>query len=80
MENSFPGKVLIIDDDVDTISLYSRFLIEAGYQVDTALNGKDGYAKILQGGFDLVLLDLIMPELDGLSILRKIRQKQILVW
>lgn len=77
MGNAFPGKVLIIDDDADILNLFSRALTDAGYHVDTAKSGKEGYAKILQGGYDLLLLDLVIPELDGISILKKLRLKQL---
>lgn len=75
MADSFPGKVLIIDDDQDVLNIYSRSLTKAGYTTETALGGSEGYAKILQGGYDLVLLDMVMQDLDGISILKKLKQK-----
>lgn len=77
MDNSFPGKVLIVDDDRDILNIYSQILKGAGFEVDTASSGKEGYAKILQGGFDIVLLDLVMPELDGIAILKGLKQKEV---
>lgn len=75
MADSFPGKVLIIDDDQDILNIYSKTLIQAGYTVETAKSGIEGYAKLFQGGYDLVLLDVVMPDLDGISILKKLKQK-----
>lgn len=76
MADSFPGKVLIIDDDQDVLNIYSRTLSKAGYITETALGGSEGYAKILQGGYDLVLLDMVMPDLDGISILKRLNQRK----
>ncbi len=75
-ENVFPGKILLVDDDNDLRQLYAGILQKSGYTVDLAVNGSEGYAKILQGGYDLVLLDLMMPDLDGISILKKLHESQ----
>lgn len=69
-----PGKILLVDDDPDTRDIYGEFLTQAGYQVDFAKDGAEGLAKILQGGFDLVLLDIMMPKIDGLGILKKLKE------
>lgn len=66
----FPGKILIIDDDYDIRSIYNEFLTNEGFLVDVAANGQEGLAKILIGGYDLILLDIMMPKIDGLGILR----------
>lgn len=76
MDNVFPGKVLVIDDDNNVLHLYKRALEKAGYSVDTANEGGEGYAKLIQGGFDLVLLDIVMPYLDGIAILKKLKERQ----
>lgn len=76
MENVFPGKVLVVDDDKDILNLYKRALEKAGYSVDTANDGGKGYAKLIQGGYDLVLLDIVMPHLDGIAILKKLKERQ----
>ena len=71
--SSTPGKILIIDDDQDLQNIYTEVLKNAGYKVDVALDGQEGYSKILQGGYDLILLDVMMPKIDGLSILKKLK-------
>lgn len=73
--SSFPGKILLVDDDPDIQDLYLEFLTEAGYKVDQARDGQEGLAKILQGGYDLILLDIMMPKIDGLGILRKLQAR-----
>lgn len=73
MEESF-GKVLLIDDDPNIIKLYSDPLTNAHYQVDSASNGTDGLAKILQGGYDFILLDIMLPDIDGIAILKRLKE------
>ncbi|OGG07669.1 hypothetical protein A2872_01775 [Candidatus Gottesmanbacteria bacterium RIFCSPHIGHO2_01_FULL_42_12] len=68
-----PKKVLIIDDDLYIRDLYSEILSEDGYEVETAVDGIDGLERIAKTKFDLILLDLMMPRLDGLGVLRQIK-------
>ncbi len=68
------GKILIIDDDDDIISFMTTVLSSEGYQVESSKAGAEGYGKIESWRPDLVLLDVSIPDLDGLEILKKIRQ------
>ncbi|MCL4366591.1 response regulator [Patescibacteria group bacterium] len=72
-QKNYPGKVLVVDDDPDTRSIYQEVLSEAGYKVELAQDGQTGLAKILQGGYDFILLDIMMPKIDGLEILKKLK-------
>lgn len=74
MSPSYPGRILIVDDDQDTRDIYGEFLTEAGFEVDYAKDGNEGLAKILEGGYDLVLLDIMMPKIDGITILKKLKE------
>lgn len=67
------GKILIIDDDASVSRTLSLVLGRAGYQVSTATSGRKGLELLDNGSFDLVLTDIIMPELDGIEAIRKIR-------
>lgn len=67
-------KILIVDDDRYIHELYEEVLREAGFEVTTATNGEDGLKMILADGYDLVLLDIMMPKLDGLGVLEKIAE------
>ncbi len=65
-------KILLIDDDLFIRDLYHEVLEQAGFEVETAADGKAGLEKILLGGFDLILLDVMMPQLDGIGILSEL--------
>lgn len=68
-------KILIIDDAA-TVRLYHRSLLEAaGYEVDEAINGVEALEKALQCRYDLFLVDVNMPLLDGYGFLREIRRQ-----
>jgi CheY-like chemotaxis protein len=67
------GSILIIDDDAAVSRTVSLILTRAGYRVSTAAGGRKGFELLAGGGFDLVLTDIIMPELDGIEAIRRIR-------
>lgn len=67
------SKVLLVDDDRELSCLYEELLTDAGYQVEIALDGQSALTKIAAGGYDLVLLDIMMPKIDGLEVLRRIK-------
>lgn len=62
-------KILLIDDDDSLRQMYGLILGKAGYELVTANDGVQGLGKARQGGFDLILLDLMMPNLDGIGFL-----------
>jgi YesN/AraC family two-component response regulator len=62
-----------VDDDEGVLSTYRGLLKKAGYQVQTASSGEEGLRRLEQGQFDLVILDLKMPEMDGVEFLRRLR-------
>ncbi len=67
------ARILIVEDEEYLRELYQEVLSDQGYFVDTAENGNEGLAKIQQGGWDLVMLDIILPGIDGISIMRQIK-------
>ena len=67
------ASILIIDDDAAVSRTLSLILTRAGYQVSTVTSGRKGLEMLSEGGFDLVLTDIIMPELDGIEAIRSIR-------
>jgi DNA-binding NtrC family response regulator len=67
--------ILVIDDD-EQVRNYFRFLLEEhGYQVDTAINGIAGIKKVKESDFNAVILDLIMPEKEGIETLMELRRE-----
>ncbi len=62
-------RVIVVDDDMYIRELYEEVLKDEGYTVDTASNGEEALNKLQQGGYDIILLDIMMPKLDGLGII-----------
>lgn len=73
MENQ-KTKVLIADDEQDILEVMSRKIAREGYEVVTAVNGKQAWEKISSESPDIILLDLVMPELDGFGVLKNLRE------
>lgn len=67
-------KILIADDEVDILNLLKVSLEESGYEVITAQNGKEAYDKFMSESVDMLILDVMMPIIDGFNLLRKIRE------
>jgi signal transduction histidine kinase len=70
---SHPDKILVVDDSPDNVYLIKNILEGEGYVVDTAENGLTALKKITESKFDLVLLDLMMPDMDGYEVTLHIR-------
>ena len=67
------GRILVVVDDESMRNLLSDYLMGLGHDVITAGNGEEALAKFIPGGFDCVISDLMMPEVDGLELLKRIR-------
>jgi pilus assembly protein CpaE len=67
-------KILIIDDDLDTLRLVGLMLQRQGYQISAATNGSQGLAKAFEERPDLILLDVMMPDMDGYEVTRRLRK------
>ncbi len=68
-------RVLVIDDDVELCALLQEFLRREGFEIDCEYDGRRGLERSLEGGHDLVILDVMLPGLDGFEILRRLRQQ-----
>jgi two-component system OmpR family response regulator len=66
-------RVLIIEDEPDLRSVVAQSLVECGYSVDVAADGEDGLFKALGTDYDAVVLDLMLPRLDGREVLTELR-------
>ena len=68
-------KILIIEDDADIAAIERDYLEISGYDVEICANGSDGIEKSLSGNFDLIILDIMLPEMDGFEVCKNIRDK-----
>jgi DNA-binding NtrC family response regulator len=71
------GRILVVDDEADIRESLETLLELEGYQLDLAPNATEGLKKIETGSYDLVLLDLMMPDRSGMEVLREVREKEI---
>ena len=70
----FKEKILIIEDDIQIQNFMAYTLENAGFSVEGAVNGKDGISCMVRKNADLILLDLGLPDMDGMEVLHKIRE------
>lgn len=68
------NRILIIEDDVNISKLLEMELNFEGYEIATAFDGKDGLQKIKDEKFDLVLLDLMLPKMNGMEVCKRVRE------
>lgn len=68
------AKILIVEDEKDLLEVYKDTLEANGHEIDTADDGDVAFEKMKQGGYDLVLLDIILPKINGLLIMQKLRE------
>jgi two-component system, OmpR family, response regulator CpxR len=69
------SSILLVDDDVDLSTLIREYLERSEYAVECVYNGRDGLARALTGAHDLIILDGMLPALDGLEVLRQLRKR-----
>lgn len=68
------ARILIIDDEKGVCEEFSEILRQESHEVDTALDGREGLAKVQTQTYDLVFLDVLMPKMEGREALEKIKQ------
>jgi DNA-binding response OmpR family regulator len=75
--SSTSGKLslLLIDDDAELCSMMQEFFAENGHRVTAVHNGRDGLARALEGRYDLVILDVMLPQINGFTLLHQIRRQ-----
>jgi DNA-binding response OmpR family regulator len=72
------NKILIIEDDKFLLSLIVEKFIQLGFDAEAAADGEEGLNKIISNKYDLVLLDMILPKMDGFKILEEVKKNQSL--
>ena len=70
-------KILLVEDEKSLSNVLQAILIKKGYVVDAVYNGLDGLEYALEDTYDLILLDIMMPKMDGLEMLNELRKKHI---
>ena len=70
-------KILVVDDEKAIVTLLEYNLKKAGYSVDTVSEGVSAYNMAVTGKYDFILLDLMLPGMDGIEITRRLRQERI---
>src|SRR6195256_1317170 len=70
-----PTRILLVDDEQAILTLLSYPLRKEGYEVVRAADGHEALARFSESAFDLVVLDVMMPKLDGLEVCRRLRAK-----
>ena len=71
--------ILVVEDERKVASFIKRGLEAANYSVDVEYDGETGLKRLLDADYDLVVLDVMLPKLDGLSVMKQIRQRQVKV-
>ena len=68
-------RLLIVEDEKQICDMVAKSLYDAGYEVDTCYDGEEALEGILSEEYDLIVLDLNLPGMDGMEILKELRQK-----
>ena len=71
---STPSRVLVVDDEPDTVDLITQLLEDEGYQIRGANSGEEAFKAMEEQLPDMILLDLLMPEMDGFEVTQRIKQ------
>ncbi|MFF2480892.1 response regulator transcription factor [Paenibacillus sp. NPDC058071] len=66
--------ILLIEDDAPIVEMLRNYLVKEGYDVSAAFNGLDGIALFRQSSFDIIIVDIMMPKLDGIEVIKLIRE------
>ncbi|EAE4191478.1 response regulator, partial [Listeria monocytogenes] len=70
-------KILVVDDEASIVTLLQFNIEKAGFEVVTAEDGRTGYELALSEKPDLIVLDLMLPEMDGIEVTKKLRQDKV---
>lgn len=70
-------RILVVDDDRNAVETVRRMLVAEGWVVDTAPDGREGLDKAVSDRFDVIVLDIMMPRLNGYEVVRELRRAQV---
>lgn len=71
------GKIMIVEDDIETIRLYEVILKNAGYQICVAKNGQEALELVEKEKPDLILMDMMMPDMDGVKAIEELQKNKL---
>lgn len=71
-----PKKILLIEDDPFLIDIYTTKFKKVGFSIETAIDGEEGLRKLKEGKFEFLLLDIVLPQIDGWEVLKKIKNEK----
>lgn len=74
-DESMQSRILLVEDDVSIQEMVETYLTKEGFAVEKAADGESGLIKFSQGSFDLIILDIMMPKIDGFEVVKLIREK-----
>jgi len=72
-----PMRILLVEDDRGIVRFVKKGLLENSFEVDIAFDGEEGLSAILQWHYDLIILDIMLPKMDGMEVLKRIREREI---
>lgn len=75
-ENQRHLSLLLVDDDAELCGMMKEFFAESGHCLECAYTGREGLARALNGAYDLMILDVMLPALDGFSVLQQLRRRK----
>jgi len=70
------AKILIVDDDLSMCDFLKGVFVDEGFEVDIAVNGQEALEKVESSGAQVILLDINLPDISGIEILRQIKEKK----
>ena len=70
------AKILVVEDDLEVMDVISQILVLDGHETEVCQNGRMALAKLAESGYDLIITDLLMPEVDGLEFLLELKRQQ----
>src|ERR1700722_6529503 len=68
--------LLLIDDDAELCAMMKEFFSESDFRLDCAYNGRDGLTRALEGAYDLIVLDVMLPGVNGFMLLQQLRKRK----
>jgi len=72
------NRILLIEDDIAISEMVENYLRKEGFNITTAFDGEEGVSKFLNKSFDLIILDIMMPKLDGMEVMKSVRETSLI--